>query len=263
MSDGGVRVEDDGLVSVLTIDRAHARNAIARATMRELAGALDEVAASPARVLIVRGGGDQVFVSGGDLKELSDIRTVDQAIAMALDMRGALDRLASLPIPVVAALNGHAYGGGAEVAVACDIRIAAEDVMCAFNQVNLGIMPAWGGVERLTALVGRGRAMSLLATGRTLNAATALRLGLFDEVVPRSQFESHYLEFGRSIASAPREALVGIKAAQQAAFPAIRPDLAGPAVSSFASSWVAEEHWQLVEQAEQRRRDIRARARIR
>ena len=128
---------------------------------------------------------------------------------------------------MVAAVNGDAYGGGAEVAVACDIRIAADDVRCAFNQVALGIMPAWGGIERLTALVGRGRALALMTTGRVLDAEAALALGLFDEVVPRPQFDDRWREVAAQIACAPRDALVGIKAAQRAAFPTARPDLAG------------------------------------
>src|SRR3954447_16343628 len=120
----GVRLDRDGLVTVLTIDRPEARNAIARATMQELAGAIAEVEASAARVLVVTGAGTRVFVAGGDLKELASIRTHEDATVMAETMRGVLDRLATLAIPVVAAVNGDAYGGGAEVAVACDIRIA-------------------------------------------------------------------------------------------------------------------------------------------
>src|SRR5919199_1120463 len=88
-----------------------------------------------------------------------------EAQAMAMTMRTLLDRLASLPVPVVAALNGHAFGGGCEVAIACDFRIACDDVKLAFNQVDLGIMPAWGGIERLQAVIGRGRALYLLTTG--------------------------------------------------------------------------------------------------
>ena len=134
--------------------------------------------------------------------------------------------MATLPVPVLAAVNGDAYGGGAEVAVACDIRIAADDVRCAFNQVALGIMPAWGGIERLTALVGRGRALALMTTGRVLDAAAALDQGLFDEVVPRAHFDERWREVAAQIARAPRDALVGIKAAQRAAFPTARPELA-------------------------------------
>lgn len=254
-----VRLDHDGLVTVLTIDRPEARNSIARATMQELAAALDEVVDSAARVLVVTGAGDRVFVAGGDLKELSAIRTHDDATAMATTMRAVLDRLATLPVPVIAAVNGDAYGGGAEVAVACDIRIAADDVRCAFNQVVLGIMPAWGGIERLTALLGRGRALALMTTGRVLGAADALAQGLFDEVVSRERFDTHWREVAAQIACAPRDALVGIKAAQRAAFPTARPDLADDAIESFARTWVADAHWQMVDEAAQRRRAARDR----
>lgn len=251
---GGVRLDHDEHVTVLTIDRPDARNAIARATMAEMASALDDVESSAARVLVVTGAGSRVFVAGGDLKELAAIRSYEGAAAMAERMRGVLDRLATLPVPVIAAVNGDAYGGGAEVAVACDIRIAADDVRCAFNQVGLGIMPAWGGIERLTGLVGRGRALALMTTGRVLDATAARDLGLFDEVVPRPQFDTRWREVAAQIARAPRAALVGIKAAQQAAFPPARPDLAGPAISSFAHTWVADDHWRMVEEADRRRR---------
>ena len=257
MSDGGVRLEPDGLVTILTIDRPEARNAIARATMRELGAALAEVADSPAHVLVVTGGGDRVFIAGGDLKELAAIRTVEGATAMAEDMRTVLDRLATLPIPVLAAVNGDAYGGGAEVAVACDIRVAADNVKCGFNQVALGIMPAWGGIERLTGLVGRGRALALMTTGRILTAPAALELGLFDEVVPRHDFDARWRELATQMARAPRDALVGIKAAQRSAYPSARPDLAADAIASFAGTWVADAHWEMVEQAEARRRAAR------
>jgi enoyl-CoA hydratase len=252
-----VLVEHDGAVAVLTIDRPEARNAIARTTMAELASALDEIEASPARVLVVTGAGTRVFVAGGDLKELAAIRTHEDAAAMAHTMRTVLDRLATLPVPVLAAVNGDAYGGGAEVAVACDIRIAADDVRCGFNQVALGIMPAWGGIERLTALVGRGRALTLMTTGRVLDAATAHELGLFDEVVPREEFDARWRGVAQSIACAPRDALVGIKAAQRAAFPTAHPELAAGAIDSFAKTWIADDHWRMVEEADARRRAAR------
>ncbi len=255
----GVRLDHDDAITVLTIDRPEARNAIARATMQELSDALAEVADSPARVLVVRGAGDRVFVSGGDLKELAAIRTHDEAVAMAATMRSVLDRLATLAVPVLAAVNGDAYGGGAEVSVACDMRLAADDVRVAFNQVALGIMPAWGGIERLTALVGRGRALALMTTGRVLDAGAALAQGLFDEVVPRDEFDARWREMAGQIARAPRDALVGIKAAQRAAFPTSRPDLADDAIESFARTWVAAAHWEMVEEADRRRREARGR----
>ena len=175
---------DDGF-AVLTIDRPHARNAIALDTMQQLESALD--AAAGARTLVIKGAGDRAFVSGGDLKELSALRTEEDASAMAKRMRSICDQLAGFPAPVIAALNGHAFGGGAEVAVAADIRVAADDIKIAFNQVELEIMPAWGGAERLAALVGKGRALLLAGTGTALNAVEAERIGLVDMVFPRAR----------------------------------------------------------------------------
>jgi enoyl-CoA hydratase/carnithine racemase len=255
----GVRVERVGLAAIIVIDRPQAQNAISRPTMAELGAALDEVAASDARVVALRGAGERVFVSGGDLKELASIRTEAEAQAMALTMRTLLDRVASLPVPVVAALNGHAYGGGCEVAMACDLRLAADDVKLAFNQVDLGIMPAWGGIERLQAVVGRGRALYLLTTGLPIDAPTAAAWGLVEQVVPRPEFDDRLTELLERMARAPRDALVGIKAAADAARPAARPDLAAATTASFATTWVGDAHWAAVAAMEERRRQARAR----
>jgi enoyl-CoA hydratase/carnithine racemase len=255
--DAGVRVERIGHAALIVIDRPGAQNAISRPTMTELEAALDEVAASGARVVALRGAGERVFVSGGDLKELASIRTEAEAQAMALTMRTLLDRFSSLPVPVVAGLNGHAFGGGCEVAMACDVRLAADDVKLAFNQVDLGIMPAWGGIERLQAVVGRGRALYLLTTGLPVDAPTAAEWGLVERVVPRPEFEDRLLELVEQMARAPREALVGIKAAADAARPAARPDLAAAATASFATTWVGDAHWAAVAEMEERRRQAR------
>jgi enoyl-CoA hydratase/carnithine racemase len=227
---------DDGL-AVITINRPHARNAIAPATMGELEEALDAVAG--ARALVITGAGDRAFVSGGDLKELAAIRTEADAQAMALRMRRVCDRLAAFPAPVIAALNGHAYGGGAEVAVAADIRMAADDIRIGFTQVNLAIMPAWGGLERLAALVGRGRALLLAGAGTVLDAAAAQRIGLVDVIAPRASFEAGWRSLARSLATCPageiKRVLGGVTAAEAAA--------------AFARLWVADEHWAAAERA--------------
>jgi enoyl-CoA hydratase/carnithine racemase len=250
----GVRVERVGKAALIVIDRPQAHNAISRPTMTELGAALDEVARSDARVVAIRGAGEKVFVSGGDLKELASIRTEDEAQAMALTMRTLLDRVATLPVPVIAALNGHAFGGGCEVAIACDFRIACDDIKLAFNQVDLAIMPAWGGIERLQAVIGRGRALYLLTTGLPIDAPTAAEWGLVERVVPRAEFDDRLSEVLDRIARAPREALIGIKAAADAARPAARPDLADAATASFARAWVADAHWAAVAAMEERRR---------
>jgi len=247
-------VERLGHAALIVIDRPGAQNAISRPTMAELGLALDDVAASGARVVALRGAGERVFVSGGDLKELASIRSEAEAQAMALTMRTLLDRVATMAVPVVAALNGHAFGGGCEVAMACDIRLAADDVKLAFNQVDLGIMPAWGGIERLQAVVGRGRALYLLTTGLPIDAPTAADWGIVERVVPRPEFDDRLIELVERMARAPREALVGIKAAADAARPAARPELAAAATASFATTWVGEAHWAAVAEMEERRR---------
>lgn len=231
-----VDLELDRGVAVITIDRPHARNAIARATMDELEKALD--AAAGARALVIRGAGDRAFVSGGDLKELSTIRTEDEAVAMALRMRGICDQLAAFPGPVIAALNGHAFGGGAEVAVAADIRVAADDIKIGFNQVTLAIMPAWGGAERLAALVGRGRALMLAGAGIVLDAAEAQRVGLVDIVLPRASFEEGWRTLARSLATDAAAAIKRVTAGGAS------PD---EAARAFAHLWVADEHWDAAE----------------
>jgi enoyl-CoA hydratase len=222
---------DDGL-AVLTIDRPHARNAIAPDTMGQLEKALD--AAKGAGALAIIGSGDRAFVSGGDLKELAAIRTEEDAAAMAWRMRLICDRLAGFPAPVIAALNGHAFGGGAEVAVAADIRLAADDIKIGFNQVALEIMPAWGEAERLAALVGKSRALLLAGTGAVLDAAEAERLGLIDRVLPRYDFDNGWRQVARVLAGRPAGE---IKRVINGASP-------DEAVASFARLWVSDAHWQ-------------------
>src|SRR5918994_3855374 len=177
---------DDGL-AIITIDRPHARNAISLETMDQLEKALD--GAEGACALVITGAGDRAFVSGGDLKELSALRTELDASSMAWRMRTICDRISGFPGPTIAALNGHALGGGAEFAVSADIRLAADDIKIGFNQVTLEIMPAWGGAERLAALVGYSRALLLAGTGTVLDAAEAERIGLVDRVLPRESFD--------------------------------------------------------------------------
>ncbi|MGX9882875.1 enoyl-CoA hydratase/isomerase family protein [Streptomyces sp. NPDC002276] len=226
---------DEGL-AVITIDRPQARNAIAQATMDELDKALD--AASGAKALVVTGAGDRAFVSGGDLKQLSTVRTEEDAMAMALRMRGICDRIANFPGPVIAALNGHAFGGGAEVAVAADIRVAADDIRIGFNQVALAIMPAWGGAERLAQLIGKGRALMLAGAGTVLGAAEAQRVGMLDLVLPRAEFAEGWRTLARSLATNPARE---IKRVMSGAVPEEE------AARAFARLWVSDEHWQAAE----------------
>jgi enoyl-CoA hydratase len=237
-----VDLELDQGLAVITINRPNARNAIAPQTMDQLGQAI--VGAKGALCLVIRGEGDKAFVSGGDLKELSALRTEEQAAAMAWRMRSLCDELANFPAPVVAALNGHAFGGGAEVAVAADIRVAADDIKIGFNQVSLEIMPAWGGAERLAALVGRGRALMLAGTGAVLTADQAEKVGLVDRVLPRATFETEWRSLARALANRPagdiKRVMSGVPASD--------------AVAAFASLWVSDEHWAAADRVMKRSR---------
>jgi enoyl-CoA hydratase/carnithine racemase len=236
-----VDLEVDQGLAVITINRPEARNAIGPATMDELEKAID--AADGAGALVITGAGDRAFVSGGDLKQLATLRTEAEATAMSLRMRGICDQLASFPAPVIAALNGHALGGGAEVAVAADIRVAAADIKIGFTQATLAIMPAWGGAERLAALVGPGRAMLLATAGTLLDAAEAERLGLVDRVLPRASFEEGWRSLARSLADGPGRQIKRITT---------HPVSAEEAAGLFARLWVADEHWDAVERVTRR-----------
>ncbi|WP_067864916.1 enoyl-CoA hydratase/isomerase family protein [Nocardia shimofusensis] len=230
-----VELEVDGGLAVITINRPQARNAIAPETMDQLEDAVEKAEKSEqVKALVLTGAGDRSFVSGGDLKELAKLRTEEQAAEMAWRMRGVCDRLAGFPGPVIAALNGHALGGGAEVAVAADIRIAAADIRIGFNQVSLAIMPAWGGAERLGKLVGRGRALMLAGSGTVLDAAEAQRLGLIDRVLPRGEFDRGWRDLAKSLANGPAAEIKRVLAGVSE----------GAAVAAFARLWVADEHWE-------------------
>lgn len=243
----GVSLAVDDRVATITIDRVHARNAIGTGTIPEFASAVASVAELDVGVVAVRGAGDRAFVSGADLKQTAQLRTREQARELSQSMRRALDALAQLPMPVVALLNGHAIGGGAELAVTCDFRIAAADARIGFTQALLAIMPAWGGVERLVDLVGRSRAMLLLTTGRVLTASEAEDFGLVDEIVDRADFESATGRILREIARLPPALARNLKAAVDAVRPNTHPQLERWAVDAFADTWLAHPHWDALE----------------
>ena len=250
-----LRLAIDGAVATLLIDRPQARNALAAQTMRELDEALSSIHETGARVLVIRGSGERAFCAGGDLKELEHMRSEASAADMARSMRATLDRIPQLRIPVIAAINGDALGGGAELAVACDFRVAASHARLGFAQVTLGLMPAWGASERLAALVGRARALYMLLTGATMSAAEAKDLGLVEEVFASEAFDDKVRELAHSIASAPAAALEGIKASVNAIRPHHNPELADETIVAFARTWADPAHWDAVARMERRRKN--------
>ncbi len=215
----------------------------------------EDVALDPKglRCIVLTGSGDKAFCAGGDLKELERMRSDKDAAAMARRMRSTLDRIAASKVPVIAGVNGDAFGGGAELALACDFRVAAEHARIGFTQVSLGLMPAWGASERLAALVGRGKALHMLLTGRVLSAAEAREVGLVEEVVATEGFDARLAEVARQIASAPPVAVAGIKRSVDSVRPHRNPELAAEAIATFTRTWVAPAHWRAVERMEKRR----------
>jgi len=177
-----IRVEREGAVAIVTIDRQEALNALDVATLTELRDRLRELADDDAaRVVILTGAGEKAFGAGADIKYMSGL-DVDQA-----KQWGALGHetgrlLETMPKPTIAAINGFALGGGCELAIACDLRYAASSAKLGQPEVNLGIIPGWGGTQRLARLSGLGVAKELIFTGRIVDAEEALRIGLVNAV---------------------------------------------------------------------------------
>ena len=177
--------ETDVGVTTLTVNRPQRRNALSRAAWLALLDEIRRVRNDPAaRAVVVTGSGDRAFAAGADVAELVDREPL---VALEAVVAGVLQELEDLPVPTVAALNGHALGGGFELALACDLRIAVEDAVVGFPEVGLGIMPGAGGVRRLLHHVGLGRAKELVMSGRLIDAREAERLGIHNRVVDRGR----------------------------------------------------------------------------
>jgi enoyl-CoA hydratase len=177
-----IRVDREDAVAVVTVDRQDALNALDVATLTELRDRLRELAADDdVRVVILTGAGEKAFVAGADIKYMSGL-DVDEAKAWGALGHEAGRLLETMPAPTVAAVNGFALGGGCELALACDIRYAATNAKLGQPEVNLGIIPGWGGTQRLARVCGLGVAKELIFTGRVVDAEEALRIGLVNAV---------------------------------------------------------------------------------
>jgi enoyl-CoA hydratase len=213
---------------------------------------------SDLRALILTGAGHDAFISGGDLRYFQTLVTDRQVQEMLLVMNRLLRRIENLPVPVIAAVNGYAIGGGTEVALACDLRIAAEEARFIFRQVDIGLMTAWGGGQRLQRLVGPARASRLLLTGETVSASDALTLGLVDRVVPQPKLLSEARAMAGRIAAKPPQAIRAMKLALVQG--RNMPLQAGLALEMrlFRNLWRSKEHDEAVASIlEKRRSDLR------
>lgn len=176
----------EGKLAWITIDNPPV-NTLNHPLMGELRAIFEELEKSEdVLVVIVRGGGEKAFVAGADIKQFP---TMDQAVAEKFSSEGqaAFNRIEGFKGPVIAAIQGFALGGGNELAMACDIRIASEDAKFGNPEVSLALIPGWGGTQRMSRLISIGKAKELIYTGRMIDASEALRIGLVDKVVPRGE----------------------------------------------------------------------------
>ncbi len=188
-------------VGLLTFNRPKVLNAVNARVVEELDAAVGEVERDRAvRALVLTGAGEKAFVAGADIAAMSTM-TPTEARAFAERAHGVLLRLAALPIPTIAAVNGYALGGGCEIALACDLVYASESARFGQPEVSLGIIPGWGGTQRLTRRVGLMRALELVLAGDPVDAARAKELGLALAVLPPAQLLDHALAQARKIAA--------------------------------------------------------------
>jgi enoyl-CoA hydratase/carnithine racemase len=234
-----VRAEERSGVLVVTIDREEAGNSVSlgaaqamRAAFRDVEGRTD------LRGIIVTGAGERFFCSGGDLKAYSSISTKAELAATFGAVRDLLVEMEDHQLPVVAAINGYALGGGAELALACDMRFADKNARIGFPQSRLGLIPGWNGTERLVRTVGRSEAMRMLLTAQRLTAAQAASKGLVDEVSEGQSVLEHAVAFLAGLPAAP----LAVSSVKRAVRAASQPAAGEATAAIFEKLWFTDDH---------------------
>lgn len=210
-----ILLERKGAIAVIRINRPDKLNAMNAQVKDEIATALGELERDEtAHVVILTGVGDKAFVAGADINEFEGKKPIDQWKAYGhASVYNVVDRF---PKPIIAMINGYCLGGGCELAMACDIRVASDRAQLGQPEVNIGIIPGGGGSQRLPRFVGLGKALELILTGDRISAAEAHRIGLVDEIVPHAELEARTMELAEKIASKSPLAVRLAKAAVKA-----------------------------------------------
>jgi len=208
-------------VAIITINRPEKRNALNIKTREEGAALLEELRNdADVGVVVFTGAGDKAFIAGADIAEFAGRTSITQRdVMMGRSLFTAID---TFPKPVIAMINGFCLGGGCELALACDIRIASENAQFGQPEINLGIIPGGGGTQRLTRLVGEGKAMEMILTGQFIDAKTAHAIGLVNHVVPADQLETKTMEIAQHIS---RKSPIALQLAKEAVKIASRSNL--------------------------------------
>lgn len=211
-----ILLERRGRIALITINRPDKLNALNIKTREEMASALDELRNDQEiRVVVITGAGEKSFVAGADINEFAGRTAVEQRAVMKA--KSIFTAAEDFPKPLIAMINGFCLGGGCELALSCDIRIASEKARFGQPEINLGIIPGGGGTQRLTRLIGEGKAMQMILTGEIIDAQEALRLGLVNEVHPAAELEAKAMELAGKIAEKSPVALAMAKTAVKAA----------------------------------------------
>jgi enoyl-CoA hydratase len=233
----------------VTIDRAHKHNALARSVLAELADAVGTAgAASETRVVVLTGAGERFFAAGGDLLDLASVRDEPATREMTEQARRALDTIRSCPVPVIVYLNGDAIGGGAELALACDMRLQAANARIGFVQARLAITTAWGGGPDLCKLIGGARAMRMMSRCELIDAQQALAWGLADAVIGDGPSGRDMQDFLAPVLGCAPQVLRGIKA-QTAAWRQFATYEACRTIEQqqLLKTWLHDDHWRASE----------------
>ena len=217
-----VRVEIRDAIGTIRLERPP-MNALNRQVQDEIRDAATAVSTDEGVRAVIVYGGEKVFAAGADIKEMADMSYVDMA-ARAADLSDALGALSRIPKPVVAAITGYALGGGCEIALACDVRLASENARFGQPEINLGIIPGWGATQRLARATNIGYAKELILTGRMIDAAEALERGLVQHVYPANELMPRTLEMAHLMAS---KSPVALYYAKEASNRALQGDIAG------------------------------------
>lgn len=205
--------ERRGSVAVLTFNRPESLNALNQETLQELQAALDEIAQDDAiGALVLTGAGERAFIAGADISQFPSL-DVWTAGAFAERTLALFRRIETLPKPSIAAINGFCLGGGLELSLSCDIRLASENARFGQPEINLGIIPGWGGTQRLQRLVGPGWARQMILSGEMIDAKTALSIGLVNEVLPQAALLDRAVALGERIGGRARQAVALAKQA--------------------------------------------------
>ncbi|MEE2902941.1 MAG: enoyl-CoA hydratase/isomerase family protein [Myxococcota bacterium] len=238
-------IEDEGHCVRVVISRPHRKNSIDRATMQELGDCISALTEREDLRLFVLTGADDIFVAGGDIKDLDTLDDGPAAEAMSQRMNEVLSAIEQLDCVTVAAINGDAIGGGCELALACDVRLVKDTASLHFKQVLMGVTPGWGGGQRLSRLIGPGKAAYLYGLGLSVSAAEALRLGIVDFV--ESDIGHRIAELRQIAANVPPQALRLTKRAIREGKSLELAEAYSVERSLFAESWVSDEHKRAVE----------------